>query len=275
MKCKVTRIILLTLIVMQGAYARSQQPGSNRPVSSNRKAAGMVKIPAGRLKSFIKRDEGSTIRVKSFYLDIYPVTNRQFLEFVRSNPKWARSRVSSLFADRHYLGHWESDFSLGRDSARLRECPVTNISWFAAAAYSRWKGKRLPTTDEWEYAASADRSGKRSNSAPSLTQYILEWYSKPTPALLPAIGSTFKNRLGIWDMHGLVWEWVYDFNSYTTGGDSRSNSEIERNLFCAAGSLNAVNKEDYAAFMRFGYRGSLQGNYTVRNLGFRCALDVK
>jgi formylglycine-generating enzyme required for sulfatase activity len=271
-KKKITGIILAVLLLPQPAPARSQ---THRNVVESGHPAGMVKIPAGTMKSFIKRNGQSRVRVASFYLDIYPVTNREFLEFVKANPKWAKSNVSSLFADAHYLEQWEGDFRIGRDEKRIGNCPVTNISWFAAAAYSRWKGKRLPTTAEWEYAGSADRADRGRDGATSLTQYILEWYSRPTPPALPPVGSTFKNRFGIWDMHGLIWEWVFDFNSYMTGGDSRSGSEIERSLFCAAGSLNTVDKEDYAAFMRYGYRGSLEGKYTVRNLGFRCALDAR
>ena len=76
-------------------------------------------------------------------------------------------------------------------------------------------------------------------------------------------------------MHGLIWEWVSDFNSIILTGDSRSNSAINRDLFCASGALGAVDKENYAAFMRFAFRSSLQGKYTVSNLGFRCAGDAK
>jgi formylglycine-generating enzyme required for sulfatase activity len=89
------------------------------------------------------------------------------------------------------------------------------------------------------------------------------------------VESTFKNGFGVYDMHGLVWEWVYDFNSVITGDDSRSSGALNRQLYCAAGSQNAVNKEDYASFMRFAFRESLKANYTVANLGFRCAMDIK
>jgi formylglycine-generating enzyme len=57
-------------------------------------------------------------------------------------------------------------------------------------------------------------------------------------------------------------------------GDSRSNSAVNRDLFCASGSFGASDKEDYAAFMRFAFRGSLKANYTVGNLGFRCAKNL-
>jgi formylglycine-generating enzyme required for sulfatase activity len=267
--------ILLASVVAQGASVPAQQRNGASRGGGDQKIDGMMRIPAGTLTSFIRRGADNKVSVKTFYLDIYPVTNLQFLEFVKANPRWARSKVSSLFADAHYLEQWESDFSLGRNFEQLKDRPVTNVSWFAASAYSRWKGKRLPTTNEWEYAGSAERSDRHLTGKTSLAQYILEWYSRPTPPLLPPVGSTFRNRYGIWDMHGLVWEWVSDFNSYVTGGDSRSNTEIERNFFCGAASMNTVNKEDYAAFMRYGYRGSLEGRYTVRNLGFRCALDAK
>jgi formylglycine-generating enzyme required for sulfatase activity len=43
--------------------------------------------------------------------------------------------------------------------------------------------------------------------------------------------------------------------------------------FCAAASIEVNDMEDYAAFLRFSYRGSLRGNYCIANLGFRCAAD--
>jgi sulfatase modifying factor 1 len=64
---------------------------------------------------------------------------------------------------------------------------------------------------------------------------------------------------------------VADFNSIIMAGDSRSNSAINRDLFCASGALAAIDKENYAAYMRYAFRGSLKAKYTVSNLGFRCA----
>ena len=93
--------------------------------------------------------------------------------------------------------------------------------------------------------------------------------------MIPTVGSTYYNKFRISDMHGLIWEWVYDFNSIIMTGDSRSNSAINRDLFCASAGIGAVDKENYAAYMRYAFRGSLQAKYTVNNLGFRCAMDIK
>lgn len=226
---------------------------------------GMVKIPPGKHKLFFDEQQGKTVDVKSFYLDVTPVTNAEFLEFVKRNPKWSRSRVSKLYADNGYLKHWKSDFDIG--NSRINNSPVINISWYAANAYAKWKGKRLPTLIEWEYAGSAPIV----NDNRPVEKVILDWYSKPTPAVFPSVGSTFKNKFNVYDMHGLVWEWVYDFNSVVMQDDSRSSSAINRDLFCASGSFGAADKKDYAAFMRFAFRSSLKAKYTVTNLGFRCA----
>lgn len=235
----------------------------------------MIRIPDGTFIPFYKKKDQTKVTVKSFYLDIYPVTNADFLVFVKANPKWSKSKISKLFSEVNYLKQWKSDFSIGKDSIQIYNSPVTNISWFAANAYCKWKGKRLPTTSEWEYAASADIADRKGNNKTTILEIILNWYDKPTLPILPAKGSTFRNKFGIYDMHGLIWEWVYDFNSYVTSGDSRSSSAVDGDLFCGAGAANAsANKEDYAAFMRYGFRGSLKGAYTVANLGFRCAMDI-
>ena len=231
---------------------------------------GMVKIPAGRYTPFLIEQKNTTQVVKSFYLDVKPVSNAEFLQFVKLNPQWSKSRVSKLYSDAGYLKHWKADFSEGDNYPKIKDSPVTNVSWYAANAYAKWKGKRLPTLSEWEYVG----NGAILNDKRPVEKVILEWYSKPTPLVLPAAGSTFKNRFNVFDMHGLIWEWVYDFNSVIMAGDSRSNSAINRDLFCASGALAAVDKENYAAYMRYAYRGSLKAKYTVNNLGFRCARNI-
>jgi len=54
-------------------------------------------------------------------------------------------------------------------------------------------------------------------------------------------------------------------------GESRGDSSLDQNLFCGSGAAGAVDPSDYAAFMRFAFRGSLKAVYTQANLGFRCA----
>ena len=62
-------------------------------------AAEMAVIPAGSYAPVVRgRDEPETIRVAPFALDVRPVTNGEFLEFVRANPRWQRSHVTPLFA---------------------------------------------------------------------------------------------------------------------------------------------------------------------------------
>jgi formylglycine-generating enzyme len=113
-----------------------------------------------------------------------------------------------------------------------------------------------------------------STTDPENIRRIQEWYSKLSSKNLPKIGSTDKNYWGVYDMFGLIWEWTYDFNNAMVTGDSRGDSNPELNLFCGSGSVNAANAENYTAFMRYGFRSSLKANYTVNNLGFRCAKDL-
>ena len=82
-----------------------------------------------------------------------------------------------------------------------------------------------------------------------------------------------KNGYGVYDVHGLVWEWTADFNSAILSGDARDGG-ADVKLFCGAGASSARNVDDYPAFMRFAFRSSLKANYCIHNLGFRCAKDL-
>ncbi|MDD5138756.1 MAG: formylglycine-generating enzyme family protein [Verrucomicrobiales bacterium] len=221
---------------------------------------------------FRSQSDLKEVPVKSFYLDVVPVTNGKFLEFVRANPRWQRSQVKRIFADDNYLKHWAGDLELGTNA--LPERPVVWVSWFAAKAFAQWQGRRLPTLAEWELAAAASPALADGTKDAAFQRDILRWYSTPSPAVLPSVSDGPKNFWGVRDLHGLVWEWVSDFNSATVTGDARGDTGLDRQLFCGAGAIGAKDVENFPAFMRYGFRSSLKAAYTVHNLGFRCAKDL-
>lgn len=269
MKTVATIIVIICTLMPLKHYGNT--PTGYRGTDTGNNFAGMVSIPGGSYRPFLHRKgQPAIVRIHSFLLDINAVTNEDFLAFVKANPGWSRSKVSRLFADVGYLKQWSSDFEIGED--KIRKSPVTNVSWFAADAYARWRGKRLPTQAEWEYAAAAAPDGMKKGSP--LTRIILAWYDRPNPIIIPQVRSTYKNTYGLYDMDGLIWEWVGDFNSVIIHGDSGTGRTIANDFSCAAGSLNSADKEDYAAFMRFAFREGLQARYTINSLGFRCAKDI-
>ena len=242
--------------------------GGDRPAAR----AGMVLIPAGQYAPLIRsKDEPESVPVPAFWLDARPVTNAQFLDFVRTHPQWRRSAISPLFADTGYLADWAGDLELGARAPA--EAPVVRVSWFAARAFARAQGKRLPTTAEWERAAAAGFATPNGATEPGFTAQVLGWFTRPTPETLPAVGAGRANFFGVHDLFGLVWEWVDDFNTAMVTGESRADTGLERDLFCGSGAAGSRDPSDYAGFMRAGYRSSLRANYAVPNLGFRCAAD--
>src|SRR5665647_820093 len=97
----------------------------------------------------------------------------------------------------------------GESKKNIYNSPVVNVSWFADQAYCNWKQKRLPTLAQWELAGSAAPKNVKYTSVAS---YILHWYEKPALPVLPNIKTTYINSYGLFDMHGLIWEWAFDFN---------------------------------------------------------------
>lgn len=231
----------------------------------------MVMVPGGTYQPLYGTVK-TPARVDSFFMDAFPVTNQQFRYFVSSHPGWRRSKAKRIYADKGYLADWENDTTLpaGKD---LR-APVTNVSWFAAKAYCACIGKELPTVDQWEYVARADESSIDARKKKSYNEYILRWYEQPK-AYTHAVGQTMKNYWGIWDMHGLVWEWTMDFNGVMITGESRRDVSNDNNMFCGSGAIGANDLMNYAAFMRYAFRGSLKANYTIRNQGFRCVTKTR
>lgn len=241
------------------------------PLAAAEPPPGMVLIPAGVYVPLLRdQADPDKVPVAAYWLDERPVTNGEFLAFVRANPQWRRSRVSPLFADARYLARWAGNVEPGPRAPAA--APVVEVSWFAARAYARWAGKRLPTIAEWERAAAAGFHRADGRAEAGFTTAVLGWYATPAPAVLPAAGSGAPNFFGARDLLDLVWEWVDDFNTVLVSGDSRGAGGA--GMFCGGSAANNRDPSDYAAFMRLGYRSSLSANYTVANLGFRCARDA-
>ncbi|MCB1173174.1 MAG: formylglycine-generating enzyme family protein [Leptospiraceae bacterium] len=254
MKASYIHYLLLNLLLIQ---------------SNNLLASPMIKVPAGWHRPFLKESLNKSsvpVAVQSFYLDTRPVNRADFLLFLKEHPEWNRARASRLYVDDNYLYKW----SLNKNTEEeLKKSPANFVSWFAAKAYCESQNKRLPTEIEWEYAASFPAKG---SSIRDLQKLILDWYAAPRQDSMPHMGQ-FVNRLGLEDMHGLMWEWVYDFNTASVTGDSRQDPDIENSLFCGAGSLSSNDFSNYAAYMRYGFRTGLKGWYSSKYLGFRCAAN--
>ena len=229
-----------------------------------------VKLPGGDFRTALKyEDRKGDTRLAPFALMRKPVTNAEFLIFVRANPQWRRDRVARVFAEPRYLSHWSGPDQLG--TAALPQQPVVQVSWFAAQAYCQARGARLPSWDEWEYAAAADETRRDARRDPAWRERILRWYSHPSNHALPRAGLQTPNVYGVQDLHGLVWEWTEDFSSLLVAADNRNQGDADNAKFCGAGALSMDDRDNYAVLMRVAMLSSLEAHDTTLNLGFRCA----
>ena len=233
-------------------------------------------LPGARFESVLPQGPVATVStpvdVAPFAMRTTPVTVGEFSRFVQAHPEWMRGQAPAVFADGRYLLQWSTPSSAG--GAVREDAPVTEVSWFAARAFCESEGARLPTWIEWEYAAAADATRADARGDPAWRRAILSWYEKPGGAALGAVGSA-PNAYGVRDLHGLVWEWVDDFNALFIAGDSRTQGDPDKLKFCGAGALNIIDRDSYAVLMRIALLSSLNAADTTATLGFRCVKPVQ
>ncbi|MEO8153655.1 MAG: formylglycine-generating enzyme family protein [Rhizobacter sp.] len=229
--------------------------------------ADYVSVPAGTITTVLANDgDRAPVPVSAFSMRATPVTQAQFSGFIARNPMWQRDRIARTFADAAYLRGWAS--SLGPELAAAAQ-PVTAVSWFAAQAFCESEGGRLPTWQEWEYAAAADATRTDARSDPAWRATILSWYARPASATPADVGGA-PNLYGVRDLHGLIWEWVDDFNALLVSPDSRSADDPDKLKFCGAGAISLQDRENYAVLMRIALLSSLNASDSTSSLGFRC-----
>ncbi|MXZ01722.1 SUMF1/EgtB/PvdO family nonheme iron enzyme [Candidatus Poribacteria bacterium] len=258
---------------------QSRGKGTVSAAELERAAAEMVRIPAGEFQmgsnEIAEAMPRHPVHLDAFYIDPYEVTNAQFKAFIDVNPEWRKDNIPSEYHNGNYLRHWDGD-DYPRGKANH---PVVYVSWYAAMAYAKWKGKRLPTEAEWEKAARGGMTGRRyvwgNSRHPGKANY--GYYGKHTRP----VGSYLPNGYGLHDMGGNVWELCldeYDRNFY-------SNSRKE-NPVAGVSDIKAL-MEDFTSVqtIRVSRGGSWntpgpagvanRGNDKPTNtnswLGFRCA----
>ncbi len=213
--------------------------------------------------------------VQTFYMDKYEVTVEAYVACVKAG-KCKRQRT------------YYNDYSRPKQ-------PKVGVSWYAAAAFCKAMGKRLPTEAQWEKAARGvdgrtypwgeepatckraiimDRRGRRSCGVPKKGK-------KPKKGRTWVVGQRPPSQFGLYDMAGNSWEWVIDWYtpSYKRCGapcqgieprgpcDGKEPCKRRRRRVVRGGSWYWP--ASYAT--TFYRRSHVPGNRPYHHFGFRCA----
>jgi eukaryotic-like serine/threonine-protein kinase len=196
------------------------------------------------------------VKVASFYIDKYEVTCEQYAEFMRAK-NYARAPAG-----------WDGP-NYPPGSARH---PVTGVTWDDANAYAQWKGKRLPTEEEWEFAARGT-DGRRYPWGGDWRAGVANADAEGQARKRTAEVGQFEggaSPFGILDMAGNAWEWTATPLAAYPGG--RLPPQQPGDIRVIRGGYWGSGKEVISATFRGGLARDDTKNNT--NTGFRCAMDT-
>ncbi|MBK9315024.1 MAG: SUMF1/EgtB/PvdO family nonheme iron enzyme [Acidobacteria bacterium] len=277
-------------IELTGATAGTSAAGGSKSVPT---PAGMVLVPEGSFmmgrdlteeeKAFTVEEVGRKIKVftydypahemnvRSFYLDETEVSNRQYAEFVAATGRPAPE-------------HWEGP----TPPVNAENMPVTHVTYQDAVDYCTWRTSvrndgisyRLPTEDEWEYAARGSNAGKTGGKL-NLYPWGDAWEpgrANTKDARLEHPQNVDSNRpgaspFGILNLSGNVYEWTAtDFTHYP-GSDQVTPREkgYEGTYQVVRGGSFDYPREYAMTTTRVWARPTNKGP----RLGFRCAGDLR
>ncbi len=125
-------------------------------------------------------------------------------------------------------------------------------------------GYRLPTEAEWEYAARAGTTTQWSFGDEEAELGEFAWYDGNAENMVHAVGTKRANPWGLYDVHGNVWEWVWD--AYDRYKSDRVVNSFGTNRTLRGGPFNLA-----PGGLRSAHRTGILPESQVENLGFRCA----
>jgi formylglycine-generating enzyme required for sulfatase activity len=201
------------------------------------------------------------VHLAPFDIDVTEVTVGQYTGCVSARG-CAAAPASVSWPDVTPEDHEIFDTDCNGARAEVGAHPANCVDWTMADAYCRWAGKRLPTEEEWEYAACDGdclAAGRRAGARARLRGAGHMMTTRPVAAGRPG-------PFGLYDMDGNVWEWTASrFCPY-----DRAGCEDKRRVI-RGGSWSMV---DFL-FVRLSDRSAADPASRNTNLGFRCAKDAR
>jgi formylglycine-generating enzyme required for sulfatase activity len=223
------------------------------PTQSTPEELGMVLV---RASDFVMGKDGDadhspahTVHIHEFYLDAREVTNAQYQEYCETTGK----KLPEFWGMEEF--HSGPDFP---------DYPVVGVSWLEARAYAQWRGARLPTEAEWEYAARGGLVGKNYSHGDTLDPAVYQQGEMMPVASFP------PNGFGLHDMTRNVVEWVNDWYD----ADYYDSSPAENPPGPEGGKFRVIRGGGWHTgpyCSRLYIRTALQSNWVDFNVGFRCA----
>ncbi len=211
-----------------------------------------------------------TVFVKAFLMDILPVSNADFAQFL--NARGLQNQQAETFYD-----HQDSDAKIHQRNSVWQadlayELHAANeVSWVGARDYCTWLNKRLPTEAEWEKSACGIDGRKYPwGNAPPNAKFALFGAPYNSSAPVDAFPDG-ASPYGILDMAGNQWEWVSSaYQPYPYRADDGRENQNAGPLRSTRGGGHDSNAEEISATQRgrFLSRNPKAGHH---NIGFRCA----
>jgi serine/threonine-protein kinase len=255
-------ILLGTVLVIAISLNRSRSPNANaeQPITNPRAIPeGMVYVTGGEfMMGSNNGDEyeqpSHKVSVNPFLIDVYEVTCGEYEKFVE--------------ATGHRVPLYWTNGICPRAAQRK---PVVGVDWHDATTYAKWASKRLPTEEEWEFAARGSDGRK--------FPWGNEWQANVANAGDSSAGDFVdvgsyplgKSPFGVMDMIGNAWEWTAsDLKPYPGGRLSKPPQE-ERKLMRGASWFKDQVPDWTATFRGFA---APAGGKDYTKVGFRCAKDI-